>query len=521
MATGKQITLIRQLDLDLAMLMDQLHSQKSYEDILMIPDQAHQALFLQQLESLKQRIDLIEDSDEVMHFFIHHFHDVIDNIQWDQSRFFSHPEVLFQQVLHTAQRLVKTDSRRPKLRKQHLDAQWNSLADCLNTLEGAQHCTALCTQLLKQGENLAKEQWITESTYRKVKEALHPWIRDTVQPQTVRSLQDRLNTDPKEYEQMLKMKMGIDLQEMRGWVREQNDLTRKRVYDLANQLSDTPITSMIQVRQLLDEKAGACSSAEEMFERGHSYLERVRKISKEILWSPIDEICDLTAVPEELKDSFPWGGYMDGCPYERPLHGRMFLNETNYTAVTDGWIKINTVHEAYFGHHIQFLRINSDPLPETMCRNIKADALVEGTAHRSEHVYESIFPEDPYYPLFTAYRRHHTSVRVLADLWLRYENRTIKEVVDLYCRELGFDEKTARGQVLAQEQMFGYFTCYCYGLRKIEQFEKELNLKADEMTRLLFDCGQISIDSLELFLRCSEDSRWSITHDFPSLMRFA
>lgn len=105
-----------------------------------------------------------------------------------------------------------------------------------------------------------------------------------------------------------------------------------------------------------------------MFRRGHEYLARVKAVSKQKLWHPIDELCDLTGVPEELRESFPWGGYMDGCPYERPLHGRMFLNETNYTAVSDGWIKVNTIHEAYFGHHIQFLRVNSDPLPETMRR---------------------------------------------------------------------------------------------------------------------------------------------------------
>ena len=152
----------------------------------------------------------------------------------------------------------------------------------------------------------------------------------------------------------------------------------------------------------------------------------------------------------------------------------MFLNETNYTAVSDGWIKVNTIHEAYFGHHIQFLRVNSDPLPETMRRGLKADPLIEGTAHRSEHVCRSIFCGRPLISLF-AYRRHHTSVRIQADLMLRWENRTIGEVVELYQRELGFDAKTARGQVLAQEEMFGYFTCcYCSLGAKIRQFGESL-----------------------------------------------
>ena len=68
---------------------------------------------------------------------------------------------------------------------------------------------------------------------------------------------------------------------------------------------------------------------------------------------------------------------------------------------------------------------------------------------------------------------------------------------------------------------FGYFTCYCYGLKKIEQLEKELGLPADEMTRRLFEAGQISMESLRILLNCSDEARWSILHDYPSLYRFA
>ena len=77
---------------------------------------------------------------------------------------------------------------------------------------------------------------------------------------------------------------------------------------------------MTQVRALLDEKAGACESAEEMFRRGHEYLARVKAVSKQKLWHPIDELCDLAAFREELcGEILSLGGYMDGCPHERPL----------------------------------------------------------------------------------------------------------------------------------------------------------------------------------------------------------
>ena len=539
MQSPQEIMIIRQLDRDLALAGDRLHSRQIYQHSLWIPDEEHRQTLATTLDQLRRRVDQLTDDNEVSHFFIHHFHDVLDFLTWEAEDFWMHPQVQLGEIQHTLKQLWSSDQRRRDLRLAILSDQWTALPTCLQALErrfpelDEMDLPALLSRsqaLQRQAEQIIP-QLDAQATELKLRlnegvQALSRWIEQlreagVHEDQEIKGEDQRLNTDPESYRRTLAMKLGVKLDDLLSWYQEEIEATRANVFAIANRLSETPVTTMTQVRALLDEKAGACKSAEEMFRRGHEYLARVKAVSKQKLWHPIDELCDLTDVPEELRESFPWGGYMDGCPYERPLHGRMFLNETNYTAVSDGWIKVNTIHEAYFGHHIQFLRVNSDPLPETMRRGPKADPLIEGTAHRSEHVYESIFAEDPYFPLFTAYRRHHTSVRIQADLMLRWENRTIGEVVELYQRELGFDAKTARGQVLAQEEMFGYFTCYCYGLKKIEQLEKELGLPADEMTRRLFEAGQISMESLRILLNCSDEARWSILHDYPSLYRFA
>ena len=539
MHSPQEIMIIRQLDRDLALAGDRLHSRQIYQRSLWIPDEKHRKALLETLEQLSVRVDQLSDQDEVSHFFIHHFHDCLDFLSWEADDFWAHPQVQLGEILHSLKQLWSSDQRRRSLRMTILAEQWTALPACLHALEARFSdldetdlplVLARSQALKHQAEQiipfLDEQEARTRQALSEGVEALALWIErlradGITENQKIRSDDQRLNTDPEVYRRTLAMKLGVDLDDLLSWYQDEIEATRANVFAIANRLSDTPITTMAEVRALLDDKAGACESAEEMFRRGHEYLARVKAVSRQTLWHPIDELCDLTGVPEELRDSFPWGGYMDGCPYERPLHGRMFLNETNYPAVSDGWIKVNTIHEAYFGHHIQFLRVNSDPLPETMRRGPKADPLIEGTAHRSEHVYETIFAEDPYFPLFTAYRRHHTSVRIQADLMLRWENRPISEAVQLYQKELGFDVKTARGQVLAQEDMFGYFTCYCYGLKKIEQLEKDLQLPADEMTRRLFAAGQISMESLRLLLSCSDEARWSILHDYPSLYRFA
>ena len=50
---------------------------------------------------------------------------------------------------------------------------------------------------------------------------------------------------------------------------------------------------------------------------------------------------------------------------------------------------------------------------------------------------------------------------------LVYFGVSLEEVVKLYETELGFERGTARGQVQAQQNSPGYFTCYYYGMKKI------------------------------------------------------
>ena len=163
---------------------------------------------------------------------------------------------------------------------------------------------------------------------------------------------------------------------------------------------------------------GPCDSPQEMLERANEYLKRTRALAHEYVRLPEDESCRCVAVPESCKDSYPWGGYEGGDFSIRPIRGQMFLNTYNYKNVTDGWIKLNSLHEAYPGHHVQYVRAAVDETPETVKIGAKLVPLLEGTCLRTERAFEFLFGEDPFFPLFVAYRRHHASVRICADLML-------------------------------------------------------------------------------------------------------
>jgi len=330
-----------------------------------------------------------------------------------------------------------------------------------------------------------------------------------------------LRMDPAEYAAVLMNEHGVELSELLDWHEAEIEKTRAAALRIANALDipETPVTTMGEVNAILLKYAGPADTAEEMLARGRDYIRRTAAAAKDFVWMP-EETCNVVTVPEIIKISYPWGGYGGGCHRRRPLIGEMFLNNYNFKAVTDGWIKMNTVHEAYPGHHVQFVRTTVDPIPETLKRGAKHTPITEGTPHRSEELFEFVFPEDPFYPLFVAYRRHHTAVRIKADLMLRYFGNPIKEVVQLYMDEMDFDRGTARGQVAAQETMLGYFTTYYYGYKLLSQWEREYTFDKKQYTELLFSAGRMSLQNFKRFLGLTDEQRHSFTHDFASLIQF-
>lgn len=324
-----------------------------------------------------------------------------------------------------------------------------------------------------------------------------------------------------EYRALLRDHRGVDLDELLSWGTAEMEKTRRNCFAIAEKLADDkgeprPQT-MAQVNDLLFRYAGPCNSPEEMFERASGYLKRARALAYEYVRMPKEEYCRLAETPWKLRDSFPWGGYSDGDIEGRPISGQMFLNQYNYKAVTDGWLRMNCLHEAYPGHHVQFVRTITDPIPETMKIGAKSIPLMEGMCHRTEHAFEFIYGEDPFYPLFVAYRRHHTAVRIQVDLMLYYYGRPIEEAVRLYEKELGFDRRTARGQVQAHENMPGYFTCYYYGMKKICDWEEQYGFEKKAYTELLFSLSNVSLETFEKVLKLTEEQREHFFHDFASL----
>ena len=534
----------RQLDYDLASVHSLLNSTRENRFRLFVPTESNCRIVAEQLNLLKNRIDALEVAGKPFEFIKNHFQDFFYNLNLQFETMRSNPQgyIYFLGGQITPMILCAenfTDGYNL------LISRFSCIKEIVNVLQA--NCrddrqkTALSDALgyMKNNLNLNKCEYhiFYEFLGKEKEDALINLVEDTEQFLDEKQQQlsggrseeyvmladsATLPVDIERYKNILSVNIGVNMDELLQWYEAETEKTRKECFDIARSLDipeNNPQT-MAEINDILLKYAGPADSPEEMYARANSYIKRTRAIAHEYVWMPKDENCVIEKVPVQLKVAYPWGGYEGGYRFKNPIVGRMFLNNYNYKAITDGWMKINTLHEAYPGHHVQHVRSITDPIPETMKIGAKNVPLHEGTCLRTERAFEFVFAEDPFYPLFVAYRRHHTSVRIKVDLWLRYFGKTIGEAVDLYQQELGFDRQTARYQVQAHENDEGYFTSYYYGMKKLCEWEKLYGYDKKSYTQLLFSVGGVSLENFKLYLDMTDEEKFMLTHAFGSLYQF-
>ena len=541
----KLVQLYRDFDERCATCLDQIKSTRRYEKQLYVPSEETRKKAERALQELLAEAGELEAPDVVFEILKNHFDEFIREQMSHLRRMFAGPSSFISGISNTIDYYSRKDSRSSSERAEillsrlnNIDAVWSGVRKLLPSTaidevsQMADVCDTLSTVAKKMvsrvpelysgmSEKLVQE---VQSELEQVSERAKGWeqeVKEFVEsrksgPGHKEVVSER---DPiEEYRYLLLNQFGVDLDQILSWHEEEIEKTRSEMFEIANRINlpGLPkVDSVEDVVDILNKFEGPCDEPDEMFVRMRDYLDRAQKATREFVKLPEESVV-VVPTPDTLVKHYPWGGYGGGCPRRRPLQGETFLNVENYKAVTDGWIRMNSVHECYPGHHVQWVRSVLDPLPETVKVGARGVPTLEGSAHRSERLMEFIYPDDPFYPLFVAYRRHHTSVRIKADLWLRYFGRPFDDVVDLYVQELGFERKVASGQVLAQNLMKGYFTCYYYGMKRLTDLERQLGYNQKDFTELIFSLPRVSLKTMEEFLKLSEPDKSRLLTEFPS-----
>jgi len=552
-ANDNLVEVYRTFDARCATQLDKVHSKRRYELSVFVPSPDALKAEERELERLLDEASALSAPDPVFSLLKTHFGEFLKTQISALRRLSQSPNSFVGSLTNVIGYMTRKDSRSPEERAKilltrlgHADELWSGIKTLLKTAtkEKLALLVDACDGLKLVADNVKKEvpqayRGLSEASIAEIQKSLErisekatAWREEASRlleskekdsgPGVLLEKEETEEEAIERYRSILWEELGISLDELLSWYEDEVNKTRSGIFETAKKinLGGIPEPKTIEdVVYLLNTYEGPCDTPDEMFARMRNYLKRAQTAAREYVRLP-EESCRVVPTPENLRGHYPWGGYGGGCPRRRPLLGEVFLNDHNYKAVTDGWIKMNAVHECYPGHHVQWVRSVLDPLPETVKVGAKSVPTLEGAAHRSERLTEHIFPEDPFYPLFVSYRRHHTSVRIKADLTLFYFRRPVEEAVDLNVKELGFDRNTARGQVKSQQITPGYFTCYYYGLKRLTDLQAKFGYDDKTFTEIIFSLPHVSLATLEKFLALSEPDKHRFLTGFPSLVTY-
>ncbi|MFO8059398.1 MAG: DUF885 family protein [Bacillota bacterium] len=309
---------------------------------------------------------------------------------------------------------------------------------------------------------------------------------------------------PLPYRERLMRVWGIDLEELLSWHEEEIEECAGRLNAIGAEIDPDR-----DPYEILETDLPSRDRPEDMFPLMEGFVARAREHSLDYITLPEGEVCEVRPVPAQLRYSYPWGGYNGPDPLLGNLQGAVFLNEWNYRAVTLGWMEMMAIHECYPGHHAQKVKTAASSLPDSFKLSHlmnRSGPLNEGIAHRSETLLQHIFPE-PAFPLFVAYRRLHTAVRIKVDLVLHHFGRPVSDGVQIYQQYMRFSRDAARGQVRFQELWPGYMTIYYYGQKYLSDLQDRLGWDDETFTELIFSVGYSGLNVLEEIIRAAPEER--------------
>ncbi|MEM1510130.1 MAG: DUF885 family protein [Thermofilaceae archaeon] len=308
------------------------------------------------------------------------------------------------------------------------------------------------------------------------------------------------------YDIYVEKKFGLPVSWINCWYKEELKLAIKIFEELAKNIDPTKPP----LETLKNTIHRPYSAPEQMFNDMKKFLDIAKTHAREYLDFPEYVECQIVGVREFEKDIYPMGYAATPDPLEGKLECRVALNQFNYWGFSRGWLMMMAIHEAYYGHNIHAIKVALADVPSSFkVINSLGTPLSEGLAHRGEELLKHIYGDDKF-PLFVAWRRVHTALRVYIEMELYYhKNISPEDAVRLYMDIMKFDETTARGLVEWHLENRGYNLCYLAGYRMLETLRsalRELDEKA--FSNALFTSGFVSMRTLKKVLGIKEKLPW-------------
>lgn len=196
-------------------------------------------------------------------------------------------------------------------------------------------------------------------------------------------------------------------------------------------------------------------SASQLLEAYRSGMAQVNDFvrTRGLVTLPAPERLDVIETPLFLRQQVPFAAYMEPSPQDPQQQGYYYV-----TPVTDDsqlaehhWTGIlhTCAHEAYPGHHLQFVTANRQVASRSYARLLNASAtLYEGWALYCEQLMvEQGLLNQPENRFVLLKDRLWRCLRILIDIGIHSEAMPLEQAADLLVSELGFHRDQALGEL--------------------------------------------------------------------------
>jgi uncharacterized protein (DUF885 family) len=183
---------------------------------------------------------------------------------------------------------------------------------------------------------------------------------------------------------------------------------------------------------------------------------------------PAGEVLEVVETPPFLRATTPFAAYFPAAPFDErqlgvyivtPLAGSEALQEHNRAAIQN-----TSVHEAYPGHHLQFVCANQNRSLPRLLSSFYAHEFVEGWAHYCEELmYEQGFSAGPEVRFVQLTDLIWRACRIVIDVELSCGRMTAEEGMRMLVEEAGMAPEGARAEVNRYTFTPGYQLSYLYG----------------------------------------------------------
>lgn len=239
--------------------------------------------------------------------------------------------------------------------------------------------------------------------------------------------------------------LDVGAAELEHFARGLVEQVRRDLSDACRALGHADLASaMVQIR-------GSRVPPDQLLSTYRSHMEAARAFLAErgLVTVPARESLEVVETPIFLRHQIPFAAYMEPSPVDAEQKGYYYVtppqDEEQLAEHDPAGIMHTCVHEAWPGHHLQFVTANSRAESRSLPRLLNASAsLYEGWALYCEQLmHEQGFLSLPEQQVILLRDRLWRALRILIDIGLHTRGLTLERAADLLTTHLGFPRSQA------------------------------------------------------------------------------